>query len=70
MGGGAPSIPEWLLHYLGPEDLLLVQVDGAVAVPHPVGPRVRRDVFSFSYKKKQEEREQEGERERERADII
>lgn len=55
------NIPKGFLHDLGPEDLLLVQVDSAVTVPHPVWPRVRRDVFRFSCTGKSEKEQQEGE---------
>lgn len=59
---GRPSVktppkntPKGLLHDLGPEDLLLVQVDSAETVPHLVWPRVRRDVFGLSCAEKKRE---------------
>lgn len=53
--------PKRFLDDLGPEDLLLVQVDSAVTVPHPVWPRVRRDVLRLSCAQKREEEEGESE---------
>lgn len=57
------NLPKGFLHNLGPEDLLLVQVDSAVTVSHPVWPRVWRDVFGFSCTQKSEKEQQEGESE-------
>lgn len=41
-------LPERLLHDLGPEDFLLVQVHGAVAVPHLGWPWVGGKIFGFT----------------------
>lgn len=57
----SPNVPQGLLHNLGPEDLLLVQVDGTVTVPHPVRPWVWRDVFCLSCTEKSKKEQQEGE---------
>lgn len=54
----AVQLPKGLLDDLGPEDLLLVQVDSTVTVPHPVGPWVRRDVFCFPCTRKNKKEEQ------------
>lgn len=42
------TLPERLLHNLGPENLLPVQVHRAVAIPHLVWPRVSGKIFGFT----------------------